>query len=113
LYKVLHELVEHGLVDSQPGPGGGFALARRPENLTILDVVNAVTPLERIRSCPLGLPSHTSLCALHRELDHVYAASERALRRVTIAKLLNPANPIVPLCEAVAVMPIQEKGEKR
>jgi Rrf2 family protein len=99
LHKVLQDLVGGGLVRSQPGPGGGYALARRPENVTILDVVNSVAPLERIRSCPLGLPSHTTLCPLHSELDQVYAAAERALERVTIAKLLRSASPIVPLCE--------------
>lgn len=99
LYKVLTDLVRGGLVSSQPGPGGGYALARRPERLTILDVVSAVAPLERIRSCPLGLPSHTTLCPLHGELDRVYAAAEQALGRVTIGELLRSASPITPLCE--------------
>jgi Rrf2 family protein len=98
LHKVLQDLVGGGLVRSQPGPGGGYALARRPEDVTILDVVNSVAPLERIRSCPLGLPSHTTLCPLHSELDQVYGAAERALGRVTIAKLLRSTSPIVPLC---------------
>lgn len=102
LYKVLQDLVEGGLVRSQPGPGGGYALAQRPEKITILDVANCVAPLERIRSCPLGLPSHTTLCPLHQVLDQAYAATERALGRVTIGKLLRSAGPIVPLCEAVA-----------
>ena len=99
LHRVLQGLVRGGLVCSQPGPGGGYALARRPEKVTILDVVNAVAPLERIRSCPLGLPSHTRLCPLHRELDKVYAASEKALARVAIAQLLHSTSSIVPLCE--------------
>lgn len=99
LHKVLQDLVGGGLVRSQPGPGGGYALAQRPEDITILGVVNSVAPLERIRSCPLGLPSHTKLCPLHSELDQVYAAAERALGRVTIAKLLRSASPIIPLCE--------------
>jgi Rrf2 family protein len=99
LQKVLQDLVHAGLMRSQPGLGGGYALARRPEKITILDVVNAVAPLERIRCCPLGLPSHTSLCPLHKELDRVYAASEQALARVTLAKLLHSSNPVVPLCE--------------
>ncbi|GMW03159.1 MAG: hypothetical protein AMXMBFR84_42940 [Candidatus Hydrogenedentota bacterium] len=101
LHKVLQDLVGGGLVRSQPGPGGGYALAQRPEDITILDVVSSVAPLERIRSCPLGLPSHTKLCPLHSELDQVYAAAERALGRVTIAKLLRSASPIVPLCEVM------------
>jgi len=99
LYNVLQDLVEGGLVRSQPGPGGGYALRRRPKTVTILDVVNCVAPLERIRSCPLGLRSHTRLCPLHKELDDVYAATEEALERVTIAQLLDSTNEIVPLCE--------------
>jgi Rrf2 family protein len=99
LNKVLQDLVRAGLVRSQPGPGGGYALARHPEQITILDVVNAVAPLERIRHCPLGLPSHTKLCPLHQELDRVYAATEEALSRVNLARLLQSTSEIVPLCE--------------
>ncbi len=99
LHKVLQDLVRAKLVRSQSGPGGGYALAHAPEKITILDVVNAVAPLERIRHCPLGLTSHRQLCPLHAELDGVYAATEAALSRVTIAQLLRSTNPIIPLCE--------------
>lgn len=99
LHKVLQDLVRAGLVRSQSGPGGGYALALEPEKITILDVVNAVAPLERIRQCPLGLPSHTRLCPLHQELDGVYAAAEEALGRVTLARLLHSTSEIVPLCD--------------
>lgn len=99
LNKVLQELVQAELVTSQSGPGGGYALAVAPEKLTILDVVNAVAPLERIRHCPLGLPSHTRLCPLHKELDRVYAETEKALDRVTVAELLRSTSKIVPLCD--------------
>ena len=99
LNKVLQELVQAGLVTSQSGPGGGYALAVSPEKVTILDVVNAVSPLERIRQCPLGLPSHTRLCPLHKELDRVYAETENALGRVTVARLLQSTSTIVPLCD--------------
>lgn len=98
LHKVLQDLVRAKLVRSQPGPGGGYALARSPEKITILDVVNGVAPLERIRRCPLGLRSHTRLCPLHAELDRVYAAQEAALARVTIAQLLHSTSTILPLC---------------
>jgi Rrf2 family transcriptional regulator, nitric oxide-sensitive transcriptional repressor len=99
LHKVLQDLVRAELVRSQSGPGGGYALAGDPEKITILDVVNAVGPLERIRHCPLGLPSHTKLCPLHKELDRVYAATEAALGRVTIGELLRSQSTIVPLCD--------------
>jgi Rrf2 family protein len=99
LHKVVQELARAGLVRSQPGPGGGYSIRRSPKQITILDVVNAVSPLERIRRCPLGLASHTRLCPLHRELDKVYAETERAFARVTIDQLLRSTSTIVPLCE--------------
>jgi Rrf2 family transcriptional regulator, nitric oxide-sensitive transcriptional repressor len=99
LHKVLQDLVKAGLVRSQPGPGGGYSLAISAEDVTILAVVAAVAPLERITHCPLGLPSHTKLCPLHKELDRVYAYAEESLGRVTLAQLVNSKSKIVPLCD--------------
>ncbi len=98
-HKVLQALVRAGLVRSQSGPGGGYALLRSPEELSILDVVSAVEPITRLRRCPLGLKTHTNLCPLHRELDEAYAAMERAFARVTIAQVLNQPREVPPLCE--------------
>ena len=99
LHKVLQDLGRAKLVSSQPGPGGGYSLAKLPEKISILDVVNAVAPLERIRHCPLGLRSHTRLCPLHKELDAAYATTEKAFARVAIADLVHSTGSIVPLCE--------------
>jgi Rrf2 family protein len=98
LHKVLQDLVRAKLVRSQSGPGGGYALAKSPEEITILDVVSSAAPVERIRQCPLG--THNQLCPLHRELDKVYAANEEALARVAISELVCSASPVGPLCEA-------------
>jgi Rrf2 family transcriptional regulator, nitric oxide-sensitive transcriptional repressor len=99
LNKVLKDLVESGLIASRPGPGGGYSLSRSPDEITIHDVVNAVGPLERIRHCPLGLPSHTELCPLHQELDRAYAATEEAFASVTLGQILRSKNRILPLCD--------------
>ena len=98
-HKVLQALVRAGLVRSNSGPGGGYALVRQPKDLSILDVVSAVEPIPRIRHCPLGLKSHTHLCPLHRELDAACAATEKAFARVSIADLLNQRDASSPLCE--------------
>lgn len=102
LNRVLQDLAAAGLVHSRPGPGGGYELAREANAVTILDVINAVSPIERIRHCPLGLTSHTQLCPLHRELDQAYAATEAAFRRVTLEDLVTSTSPIIPLCEIAA-----------
>ena len=75
LTRVLQDLCAAGLVRSRPGPGGGYELIASPHQLTILDVINTVEPIERIKKCPLGLTSHTQLCPLHAALDSAYAAT--------------------------------------
>ena len=99
LHKVLQDLVQAELVQSRSGPGGGYMLARPADEVSLLAVVNAVAPLERIRSCPLGLRTHAKLCPLHQELDRTYAATEAAFSRVTIGQLLQSQSDVAPLCE--------------
>jgi Rrf2 family protein len=101
VHKVLQALVRAEIVRSQPGPSGGYTLQRPAEQTTILDVVKAIGPLQRIRACPLGLKSHTDLCPLHRELDDAFAAMERAFARVTVADVVNRPSSILPLREMV------------
>jgi len=99
LSKVLQSLVRAEIVRSQRGIGGGVALAADPAVLTILDVVNAVEPLQRITTCPLDLKSHgTNLCPLHRRLDNAMAGVEAAFAGTTLAEVLGDSGPI-PLCE--------------
>src|SRR3954468_1189802 len=70
LSKVLQGLVRAGVVRSQRGVGGGRPRAKPGAELTILEGVNAVEPVGRIRTCPLGLKSHgVRLCPLHKRLD--------------------------------------------
>ncbi len=97
--KVLQALVRARLVRSQSGPGGGYALLRPPDEVSILDVVTAVEPMPRIRGCPLGIEGHTSLCPLHRQLDDACASTERAFASVTIGQLLSQSGSAPPLCK--------------
>ena len=89
--KVLKDLVAGGVVLSQRGPSGGFRLARDPGEITVLDVVNAADPIQRIHTCPLGIPTHgTNLCPLHRKLDNAIAMVEKTLGESTIAEMIEP-----------------------
>lgn len=42
LSKIMKDLVDHGLVTSQPGPGGGYALSRAPGQITFRQILEAV-----------------------------------------------------------------------
>ena len=103
LSKVLQGLRAREIVVLQRGIGGGVSLARRPDELTILDVVNAVDPIQRITSCPLDLKSHgVRLCSLHRRMDNAIMVMEQAFQATTLAELLEDPNPSVPLCDGMS-----------
>jgi Rrf2 family protein len=102
LAKVLQSLVQAGVVRSQRGVGGGVALVKTPEELTILEVVNAVDPIGRIQSCPLELKAHgVKLCPLHRRVDQALAMVEDAFRNTTLAEVLAEPTESVPLCDVL------------
>jgi Rrf2 family nitric oxide-sensitive transcriptional repressor len=100
LSKVLQSLSRAGIISSKRGLHGGSVLARPPGELTVYDVVQAVSPLQRIRSCPLDFKTHGArLCPLHRRLDQAMETVERAFRDSTLADLLAQPNHSKPLCE--------------
>ena len=99
LSKVLQSLAHAGIVHSQRGLGGGMTLAKTPENLTILEVVNAVEPIQRIRTCPLGLAAHgVRLCPLHKRVDNALKMVEEAFGNSTLAEVLSEPTGSIPLC---------------
>lgn len=100
LSKVLQGLSRGGIVQSQRGVGGGASLAKPVNELSILDVVNAVDPIHRIKKCPLGLESHgVNLCPLHFRLDQALAMVEKAFADSTLAEVLSESTTSVPLCD--------------
>ena len=100
LAKVLQGLRAKDIVKLQRGLRGGVSLTREPDQITILDVVNAVDPVQRISTCPLDLKAHgVKLCALHFRMDQALQSMENAFRSTTLAELLQDPNPSVPLCD--------------
>jgi Rrf2 family protein len=108
LAKILQGLAKKGIVTTQRGVGGGVALAKSPQELTLLEVVNAVEPLQRIRTCPLGISTHGSqLCPLHRRIDAVLAVVEEQFARMTLAEILSEPGANMPLCETPRPIKLQ------
>jgi len=99
LAKVMQHLVRGRIVASRRGVGGGFMLVKQPDKLRILEVVQAVDPIQRITTCPLGIAAHgKKLCPLHRRLDTALAEMERAFAASTLAEILAEPSKSIPLC---------------
>lgn len=54
LSKVLQRLSKHGMVKATRGPGGGVSLARRPEEVSMLQVYEALDGPIYAGSCLMG-----------------------------------------------------------
>ncbi len=111
--KVLQALARTHLVRSRSGRSGGFVLGRSPDEISVLDVVRAVDPFERIDRCPVGHREHKGeLCPLHRRLDHAVAMVERAFAASTIAELVAEATDPSPLCPAPEPSPARRDARR-
>ena len=97
LAKVMQGLSRAKLVHAQRGKQGGFTLARSPDVLTVLEIINTVDPVRRFHECPLGLHG-INLCPLHRKLDDAAKAVEDTFGNTTVAELLNVPGYHKPLC---------------
>jgi Rrf2 family transcriptional regulator, nitric oxide-sensitive transcriptional repressor len=103
LSKVLLALAKHEVVYSKKGLHGGYVLAHAPENLPLLNIINAVDPIKHINSCPLKLKTHgTHLCRLHKRVNDSINMIEETFRTATIATILNEPTQSIPLCESTA-----------
>ena len=113
LAKVCAELARKNILKTQRGLRGGSLLARDSADITVLDVVQAVDPIKRIETCPLGLKNHgVNLCPLHKRLDESIALVETAFRASTIAELVadpSPSKPLgdIPTLPATGLVPIK------
>jgi Rrf2 family protein len=99
LSKVLQSLVRAGLITATRGARGGYSLAAAAETISILTVVNAIEPLERITECPLGLAWHAGgLCPMHHHLNCATVRAEESFAQKSVADLVAEGGAWGPLC---------------
>ncbi len=100
LAKVLQQLAGAELISGRRGVGGGYKLTKPASEIKLLDVINAVTPIKRIKTCPLGLTDHgPNLCPLHRRMDNAAKQMIDLFDSVSLADLINQRDGSKPLCD--------------
>ena len=97
LQKHLQALSKAGILNTVPGPKGGYRLAREPGNITLLDIVMAVEGPEPAFRCqeirrrgpnPLSGPVLAKPCSINVAMLKAEKAYKDELRGVTIADLI-------------------------
>lgn len=89
LSKILQDISKSAILSSKRGSTGGYQIAKTPSEIQILEIINLVDPIERIKTCPLKLTEHQSdLCPLHAQLDLAIQGIECVFSSVTIGDLL-------------------------
>ncbi len=94
LTKVFQQLNDAGLLTSKRGPGGGVALTRTPDAISLYEIVVAIDGNDLFEECVLGLPGcgEAEPCPLHEhwteERDRMKATFQRtALNEVPDVRL--------------------------
>lgn len=89
LAKILQKLAKSGLLVSQHGTNGGYALARDPRSITVLEVIRTIDGPLFITSCLEHAESceQTPSCNVREPLRRVNDSIRDVLERLTIADM--------------------------
>lgn len=84
--KILQSLREHGIIESKKGKAGGFTLAKTPDKIKLIDIVEAIDGLGVFNSCVLGFPNcdPDHPCPVHNKWGKLRTDAYKMLSEETI-----------------------------
>ena len=90
LSKILHQMAREGLVDSERGRSGGVRLARRPDRITLEEIIAPFRPATEPRRCVLGRLecSDEYPCGAHDRWKDASARVDAFFQTTTIADVM-------------------------
>ncbi|MCX8056546.1 MAG: Rrf2 family transcriptional regulator [Ignavibacteria bacterium] len=88
--KILQSLVANGIIGSKKGKNGGFYLAKKPNKIKLIDIVEAIDGLDVFKSCVLGFPNCSSdvPCPVHSEWGKLRNMAYEMLSSQTIDRFV-------------------------
>jgi len=98
LAKILQQLAKHKMLNSVKGPNGGFSLLKKPESITILDIVKIIDGETLFKNCLIHDGSCSEVkksrkaCPVHDDYSKIRANISKLFRNRTIAELVKTAN---------------------
>ena len=84
--KLLTQLAAAGFVKGQPGPGGGYMLAKPAAQISLMDIASLFEQTDSQSVCPLG---HTwctkeKPCPFHDSFQRVYDENRRFMEQTNL-----------------------------
>jgi Rrf2 family protein len=95
--KIFQSLVKAGLVQSTRGSGGGFVLLKKPDAITVLDVIEAIEgkiALQRCLSPDEPKCEHFGGCALCGLFEQAQDRVKETFSKTTLADLMKTHLPV-------------------
>ncbi len=98
LAKILQKLTKAGLLVSQHGTNGGYALARDPRQVSAFEVIRAIDGPLFITSCSAATEDcdQSDRCTVRGPLLKVSRSIEEVLNRLTIWEMTEPEHESAP-----------------
>ena len=89
LTKILQPLIKAGIVNSQRGVGGGFLLAKDPEDITMLDILQAEEGQLKLNHCLVDQDfcQRDAYCSAHEAWCNIQNSMAKVLKGYTVANL--------------------------
>lgn len=89
--KILQSLTESKIIESRKGKAGGFKLAKKANELKLIDVVIAIDGDEIFNNCVMGFTNCTKdkKCMLHDEWQGILNNAMNMLSRDTLDSFKN------------------------
>lgn len=90
LTKILQPLIKAGIVSSQRGVGGGFLLARDPNEITLLDILQAEEGQLKLNHCLVdtNLCHRDAYCSAHEVWYEAQTEMAEVLKRYSVADMV-------------------------
>lgn len=90
--KLLKTLLKAGLLVSQRGTKGGYALAKAPEEVPVSAIIEALEGPLAITECSVpGICEHERRCVAKPNWEAVNDVLQEALSKLTLAQMTRPA----------------------
>ena len=85
--KLLSRLASAGYLNSQPGPGGGYALTKDPARIRLIEIVALFEQIDEGSRCPFGASwcGHGEPCPLHDTIIDLGARNRRFLEETRLS----------------------------